>query len=57
MLTPNQYRARADAVRQVAKGLTDPNLRAQMERVAKEYDALAADAAALARNTASRALS
>jgi len=57
MLTPNQYRARADAVRQVAKGLTDPNLRDQMERVAKEYDALAADAAALARNTASRALS
>jgi hypothetical protein len=57
MLTPDQYRARSDAVRQLAKRLKDANLRDLMERVAKQYDRMAADAAALARDTDSRALS
>jgi len=57
MLTPDQCRARAHAVRQLAKRLKDANLRDLMERVAKQYDRMAADVAALARDTDSRVLS
>ena len=41
MRSPPQYRARAAQIRRLIEGIRDPEMQAQLELIAKEYEEMA----------------